>query len=139
MTASGAGASEGGRRRRHWSDEDRARIVAECEVPGSSVSMVARRHDLNSNMLFTWRRQLRQQQCGTGEVGFVPAVIAAQDAAADRPAAMSRQAEPCLASNSTPRPIGRIEIVLGDCRRIIVDEDVSTAALARVIGILERR
>ena len=27
----------------------------------------------------------------------------------------------------------------GDSRRIIVDEDVSAAALARVIGVLERR
>ncbi len=64
MTASGTGSSEIGRRRRHWSDEDKARIVAECEAPGSSVSMVARRHDLNTNMLFTWRRQFRKRQGG---------------------------------------------------------------------------
>jgi hypothetical protein len=49
MAASGAGASEGGRRRRHWSDGDKARIVAECGAPGSSVSLMARRHDLNTN------------------------------------------------------------------------------------------
>jgi transposase-like protein len=35
------------------------RIVAECLEPGASVSLVARRHDLNTNMLFTWQRQLR--------------------------------------------------------------------------------
>jgi hypothetical protein len=27
-------------------------------VPGASVSIVARRHDVNSNQLFRWRRQL---------------------------------------------------------------------------------
>lgn len=134
MTSSGAGASEGGRRRRHWTDEDKARIVAECDRPGSSVSMVARRHDLNTNMLFTWRRQLRQQQCGTGEASFVPAVIAPQAPAADRPAAMPREPEPCPASSAPSRPSGRIEIVLGDSRRIIVDGDVSTAALIVALG-----
>jgi transposase len=139
MTTSGAGSSEGGRRRRHWSDEDKARIVAECDTPGSSVSMVARRHDLNTNMLFSWRRQSRQRQCGASEVSFVPAVITAQEATADRPAVMPREPQPGLAGSPAVRPTSRIEIVLGDSRRIIVDEDVSAAALARVIGVLERR
>jgi transposase len=139
MTVSGMGSGESGRRRRHWSDEDKARIVAECEAPGSSVSMVARRHDLNTNMLFTWRRQLRPRQGGAGEVAFVPAVIAPQETAADRPAAMPADAQPVLASGASPRPTSRIEIVLGDSRRIIVDQDVTATALARVIGVLERR
>ena len=33
------GASEGGRRRRRWSDEDKVRIVTECDRPGASVSL----------------------------------------------------------------------------------------------------
>lgn len=133
MTAPDEGATEGGRRRR-WSDEDKARIVAECDRPGASVSLVARRHDLNTNLLFSWRRQFRDRQRDAGEVSFVPAVIAPQEPAADRPTAIA--AEP---SSAPPRPSGRIEIVLGESRRIIIDEDVSTAALVRVIGVLERR
>jgi transposase len=129
---------ESGRRRRHWSDEDKARIVAECEAPGSSVSMVARRHDLNTNMLFTWRRQFRQRQCGAGEASFVPAVITPKETTVDQPAAMPREPQP-VASSSSSRPSGRIEIVLDDSRRIIIDQDVTAAALARVIGVLERR
>jgi len=138
MTASGAGSSEGGRRR-HWSDEDKARIVAECDAPGSSVSLVARRYDLNTNMLFTWRRQLRERQRGAGEISFVPAVIARQEPAGDRPAEMPREPQPGLVVTSPSRPPCRIEIVLSDSRRIIVDEDVSATALARVIGVLEQR
>jgi transposase len=138
MTASGAGSSEGGRRRR-WSAEDKVRIVAECDRPGSSVSLVARRHDLNTNMLFTWRRQLRERQRGAGEISFVPAVIAPQEPAGDRPAEMPREPQPSLVGTSPSRPPCRIEIVLSDSRRIIVDEGVSAAALARVIGVLERR
>jgi hypothetical protein len=36
-------------------------------------------------------------------------------------------------------PSGRIEIVLVGGSRIIVDETVNAAALARVLGVLERR
>src|SRR4051812_10238895 len=33
-------------------------MVAETQAPGAAVSIVARRHDVNSNQLFRWRRQL---------------------------------------------------------------------------------
>jgi transposase len=138
MTTSDVGTGGPVRRRRHWSDEDKARIVAECEAPGSSVSLVARRHDLNTNLLFSWRRQLRERQSGRGEISFVPALIAPKPTA-DQPAAMPRDRQPSLEPGSSPRPTGRIEIVLGESRRIIVDQDVTAAALARVIGVLERR
>jgi transposase-like protein len=39
------------RRRRAWSAEEKHRIVAESLEPGASVSVVVRRHDLNSNLL----------------------------------------------------------------------------------------
>lgn len=139
MSNSGAGSGGTGRQRRHWSDEDKARIVAECEAPGSSVSLVARRHDLNTNMLFTWRRQFRQRQCGAGEASFVPAVIVSKEPAVERPAAMPREQQTGLASGTAARLTGRIEIVLDNSRRVIVDQDVTAAALARVIGVLERR
>jgi transposase len=44
-------------RRRRWSDEDKARIVA--ETVGDSVCAVARRHGLLPQQVFGWRRQLR--------------------------------------------------------------------------------
>ncbi len=139
MKASDGTLGDSGRRRRHWSDDDKARIVAECSVPGASVSMVARRHDLNTNLLFSWRRQLRQRQSSAGEIAFVPAVITPQEAVADRPAAMPRESQSGPVGSPAARPTGRIEIVLDNSRRVIVDQDVTTAALARVIGVLERR
>src|SRR5438034_9427019 len=45
------------KRRRH-SEALKRQIVAETLEPGSSVSIVARRHDVNSNQLFKWRREL---------------------------------------------------------------------------------
>ena len=68
----------GAGRRRSFSDEDKARIVAEIVTSGDSVSGVARRHGLSPQQLFGWRRQLRESQVGLSEADgqrFVPAVV----------------------------------------------------------------
>jgi transposase len=46
-------------RRRRWSVEDKARIVAETLEPGASVSEVARRWQVCSQQVFTWRSAAR--------------------------------------------------------------------------------
>jgi transposase-like protein len=38
--------------RRLWEDEEKIRIVAQTRVPGVSVSQVARRYDVNANLIF---------------------------------------------------------------------------------------
>src|SRR5689334_19538080 len=43
-------------RRRRWSAEEKAAIVRETYAPGMSVSLVARRHGVAPNQVFTWRR-----------------------------------------------------------------------------------
>jgi transposase len=48
----------GATKRRQYSEALKHQMVAETQVPGASVSIVARRHDVNSNQLFRWRRQL---------------------------------------------------------------------------------
>ncbi len=45
------------RKRRSWSVEEKRRIVDESLAAGASIAEVARRHDLNANQLFTWRRR----------------------------------------------------------------------------------
>ena len=47
-------------RRRRWSTEEKVRIVEETYLPGNSVSLVARRHGIAGNQLFTWRRLMAQ-------------------------------------------------------------------------------
>ena len=65
----------GAGRRRNWSDEDKARIVAEIVASGESVSAVARRHGLSPQQLFGWRRELQASQTHAEELQFVPAVL----------------------------------------------------------------
>src|SRR5438876_4594911 len=45
-------------RRREWPEALKRQMVAETLEPGSSVSIVERRHDVNTNQLFKWRREL---------------------------------------------------------------------------------
>ena len=45
------------RKRRSWTREETRRIVDESLMDGASIAEIARRHDLNANQLFTWRRQ----------------------------------------------------------------------------------
>src|SRR4051794_41789051 len=45
-------------RRREWPQALKRQMVAETLEPGASVSIVARRHDVNTNQLFKWRREL---------------------------------------------------------------------------------
>ena len=46
-------------RRRRWSDDDKARIVAETLEPCAVVTEVARRRQISPQQLFDWRRQAR--------------------------------------------------------------------------------
>jgi len=47
-------------RRRRWTPEEKVRIVEETYLPGMSVSLVARRHGIGGNQIFTWRRLMAQ-------------------------------------------------------------------------------
>lgn len=42
--------------RRHRSIQEKQAIVAETLQPGASVAEVARRHGVNANLVFVWRR-----------------------------------------------------------------------------------
>jgi transposase len=51
----------GTERRRRWSHADRQRILEEAFAPGACVAAVARRYEISSGLLYTWRGKLRQQ------------------------------------------------------------------------------
>ena len=50
----------------HRSAELRRQIVEETLAPGASVSLVARAHNVNANLVFTWRRRYRQELLQNG-------------------------------------------------------------------------
>jgi transposase len=115
----------GGRRRQLWSIDRKRQIIAESFEPGASVADVARRHGVNANLLFTWRRQQGVAKLADSQEGpqLVPVTIAAERVSS--------------VPAGTSEPAGRMEIVLG-ADRIIVGADVDATALARVIKALSR-
>jgi len=61
-------------RRRHWPVALKRQIVAETFAPGASASVVARRHDVNANQLFRWRREYEAAGPGAGPA-MVPVAV----------------------------------------------------------------
>ncbi len=80
----------GAGRRRRWSAEQKAGIVAESYAGGETVSGVARRHGLTPQQLFGWRRAVhrRAQESARGSgVAFAPVVVRAPEAVPEQPRA----------------------------------------------------
>jgi transposase-like protein len=64
-------------RQRRWSDEEKARIVAEAIGPGAVIADVARRHDLAPQHLSNWIRAAKDGRFALpadGMPAFVPVV-----------------------------------------------------------------
>src|SRR5271156_4640475 len=62
--------------RRRWSEDLKRQIVSETFVAGASVSVVARRYDVNANQVFRWRQQYGRALGGFVAVSVTPAPVA---------------------------------------------------------------
>ena len=72
-----------GTRKRRRTIKERREIVEETLVPGASVSRVARRHDVNANQVFYWRKLYREGQLGSRtDTQLVPVKVAKDQTAA---------------------------------------------------------
>lgn len=119
--------SDARRVRRSWSDAQKREIVAASLEPGASVSVIARRYDVNTNLLFIWRRLYRDgllAEPGAGVPSLLPITIT--DEQAEKPSSVASEA-------------GRVEIELPRGYRIRVDVGIDGKALRRILDALERR
>jgi transposase len=106
-------------RRRRWTLEEKARLVAESLDPATTASAVARRYGLHASQLLLWRQQLQRSASPAatiGAPGFVP-VLLAED------------------STAPAEAVGRMEIALGPAV-VRVAADVDAAALRRVLEVV---
>ena len=67
------------RRPRYYPLDLKRRIVEETFGPGQSVSIVARRHDVNANLVFAWRKRYRDGTLGKGDAASKARSGAGQD------------------------------------------------------------
>jgi len=65
----------GAPRRRRWSADEKARIVAESSAAGAVARSVALRHEIHPNQLYAWRREFRAMG-GTAEPGLACGFVA---------------------------------------------------------------
>ena len=102
------------------------RRMAETLEPGSSVSIVARRHDVNANQLFKWRHEL---------AGLTPAAATLVP--------VSVMSEPATGPVAPKPALGQIEIMLSVGVRVriegAVDPATVSAAMAAVLKARRRR
>ena len=56
-------------KRRRRTVEEKRRIVEETLEAGASVARVARRHSVNANQVFYWRKKYREGRLGKGRSG----------------------------------------------------------------------
>ncbi len=109
-------------KRRIWSEALKREIVAAAAAPGASVSIVARRYDVNTNLVFTWRKLY----------------------GADVPPALTPQLLPVMLTADQPatKPVtpltDMIEIELPGAR-LRVGPSVKAATLRLVLDALARR
>jgi transposase len=142
------------RSRRAWSAEEKRRIVDEAVIPGASVAEIARRHGVNANLVFTWRKAAQANAStamapsasaictqdhsvppATGPCEFIPiGVFGRPDDGASAAAAGPAATPPRPRTDERP---GAIEIDLADGARLRVDAFVSERALRRVLSALK--
>ena len=119
----------GRERRRRWSDEEKAEILAETLQSGASVSWVARRHGISPSQLFGWRKAAqRATGLASSLTGLVP-VIVAPDHAAPEPGADAKDRIDTEA---------RIEIVFPNGRRLVAPSTLDRLVLDRLIAAVAR-
>ena len=118
-------------RRRRWPREEKERLVAATFEPGARVSEIARSAGIHVSQLFRWRKELCQISAPS-----VPHLVPVEVV----------EALPAPRTHAEPPPICRprkktslVTIELGGGRRLRVESDVDTEALARILDVLERR
>jgi transposase len=66
-------------KRRFRTPEEKRRIVEETLAPEASVAIVARRHGVNANQVFHWRKLYQGGLLGSSEVRLLPVTVASEE------------------------------------------------------------
>lgn len=115
----------GGERRRRWSEDERARILAAIADPGAVVAEVARAADVCTSLVYKWRREARAAAATSDVSGFAPVIVEAP---------VARLPAPPSATNSES---GVIVVDVRDAR-VRISADAPAAAIAATLKALRR-
>jgi transposase len=110
----------GPERRRRWTFEEKARVVAESLAPNAVASEVARHHGIHPNQLYGWRREVRE---AAAPAEFVTVTVATDPIGEE--SAISR-----------PGEVIGIELRIGDAE-LRIGRDVDPRAIMAAIRALK--
>ena len=110
-------------KRRLWEDDEKRRIVVQTRVPGVSVSQVARRYDVNANLVFKWLRDPRFKPPEEVGCSFLPVGVIAN------PTPPIIEVAPSAA---------KIEITLANGHRVSISGAFDPDAVSRLVRGLSR-
>lgn len=122
--------------RRYRTIEEKRRIVEETLVRGASVAVVARRHEVNANLVFGWRKLYQRGLLGEpkGQVSSLLPVQVREDAPSER----QRMRRTTTRSSGVP-PESRIEIELAGGGRLCVHGEAARELLRELVERLCHR
>lgn len=120
----------GRKRRRDWTAEEKAEILAATMAPGSTVTEVARRFEVSRGLLWTWRRKAMDELAAETGPRFVPLRIGEETT--ERTAIVS---EPAAARSGRDQPAGSIEVAIGRAR-VRVEGAVDPEVLRQMLGLI---
>jgi transposase len=119
----------GRERRRRWTSAEKRRIVEESLQPGTSVTEVARGHDVHPNLVHGWRRQAR--------AGTLGSKLARTASGEPMPfAAVTMAPEPAIASPAPAAAPGVIEIEFASGARLRITGAVEPETASAVVAAL---
>jgi len=140
-------------RRRRYSDEERAAVLAQCDELGATVVGVSRRLGISASLIHGWRKTRREAERIASEplqfitYGVVADAVPPEPVVALAPATPAQRNSVAPAREATPAPDdlvrphlggrpGGIDIDLASGVRLSVDSYVNEKALARVLRAL---
>lgn len=119
--------------------EEKLKILAEAAKPGASVALVARKHEVNANLVFAWRRLQRRGLLEERRHAppLLPVKISEPTITPTRRSA--RAAKAGVTDKGATRPGSAVEIIVGEQLKIRLEGDAQRLMLARLLEWLPRR
>ena len=126
----------GARTRKRRSIQEKLQIVRETLHAQASVAVIARRHGINANQVFAWRRQYQRGQLAEGSGARTPEAVIVPVQVAELPQipTSTHTTEPIPRASAGPR----IEIELAEGPRLKI-WDISSETLRALIRDLVQR
>ena len=119
----------GRRQRRNWTDEEKARIVAESAEPDVNISAVARGWGVNRGLLNVWRREVGLTSRRTGKAPSPPPLFVPVTVVGDQTRQQIAQTDVAHVAG------GRIEIEIAGARMTVIGPVAPELAQAMVAAL----